>query len=129
MISISPDRDAVPLYSFDTISRVAPPIPKNSPLIFATVTLYLNNQKARIVMSKGDDNMSREAWIVEVIVNPLIKSIWLIATPINPQRKNLPRCSLRMPGLTIFFPGNDFPLNQSPQNNKRLTPTLMILSP
>ena len=94
IINISPVNDDVlfPAFSFETISNTAPPMPNANPAAFKMVTFSFNIQKAKMVISNGVQSISNDAWMVEVIVNPLIKSIWLAAMPVKLQSKKRSKC-------------------------------------
>ena len=119
---MSPVSEALPLASFVLISNVAPPIPNTRPSIFKIVIFSFNAQNANIVIKSGVHSISNEACMVEVIVNPLIKSIWLMATPVSPHNINLPRCSFRIDAFVLLK-------LHSVQNNATLTPTRIRFNP
>ena len=119
---MSPDKEAVPFFSFDMINNTAPPIPSASPRDLRNVIFSFSIQKAKTVISKGVHSISNDAWIVEVIVSPFMKSIWLIATPVNPQRINRGRSFRRIPAAVL-------PNIQTIQNSNRLIPTRSTFNP
>ena len=124
MINTSPVSDDVlfPAFSLEIISNTAPPMPNANPVAFKMVTFSFNIQKAKRVISNGVQSINNEAWMVEVIVNPLIKSIWLAATPVKPQSKKRGKCFFLIPIVV-------FPNSHIVQNNIKLIPTLRMLTP
>jgi hypothetical protein len=59
---------------------------------------------------------------VDVIVNPLMKSVWLTATPVNPQSIKRNKCS-------FFIPAFVLPIIQTSQNKIKLMPTRSTFNP
>ena len=55
--------------------------------------------------------------MVDVMVSPFIKSIWLTATPVNAQIRNMPQSFLSMPAEV-------FPNSHTSQKSSTLNPTL-----
>src|SRR5690349_21454983 len=98
-----------------------PPIPRARPRALKTVNCSFSTHKANTVTSRGVTRVSKEAWIVEVRVNPLINSIWLIATPARAHQKK------RVQSLRRIL-ADELPGIQAPQNNTRLIPTLNRLT-
>ena len=61
MINVSPVIEDVPLFSFDMINNMAPPIPRASPAAFAQVIFSFNIQKASKVINNGVHSINKEA--------------------------------------------------------------------
>jgi len=90
MIKKSPNKTFIPfeLIFFDKIKTEAPPTPRIKPMILFHVKRSFRIQAAMTVMIMGVVSIKREACMVCVMDNPLIKKSWLMVTPKMEHQKN-----------------------------------------
>ena len=123
-MSPSPNKESAPMLVRSMINIEAPTRPSSNPIDCVQRNFSRSRKAASPVIKSGVLSIRRAAWIVEVIVSPLMNKVWFRKMPVNPLSANRDQSCFR-----IGFSSLDRATNAIIQKMIKLPPTRNKFTP